>query len=551
MTQVSGSGRTGQSAHRQHTLFIPRDWKAVSAIILLALLGAGCATQPPVNAELAADDPRAGILTTTEGERLYLLPSTFSYTGEGTFVQPDGETLTGVFLDGLLQGPGQLTNNDATYTGDFKNGLFEGQGKLELTDGGVYEGQFQGGKFAGSGRFTSPSGYVYVGSWLEGLKSGFGQNSHPSGYAYTGEWMADQPHGFGTEQTRLGDQYDGQWHAGEKHGYGVLRNRRSVEYEGVWLNNLRHGFGEERSPDGSAYRGEWQADQRHGQGTISRLDGSAHTGTWRSNGIAGHGVRTTASGLTLTGLWDGDLLTEGKLQLTDGATFSGPLFSLNEAQKRSISPELINWMSEKAETGNTDAMYFMASAYADFVHPTPDPQASEYWLARAANDGHVHGAFQYGLRQMPDNADMGLIYLQQAAESGHRDANLRLGEFRHTGQFLEKDLQQAIVHYEIARKKGSLVATNNLAWLLATSDAVPASEAQRAIDMVTPVVQFSGDWQHLDTLAAAHARNGAFRRAVRLQKEVLRLAELPADDNILQQMQERLALYEANKPYLE
>jgi Flp pilus assembly protein TadD len=61
----------------------------------------------------------------------------------------------------------------------------------------------------------------------------------------------------------------------------------------------------------------------------------------------------------------------------------------------------------------------------------------------------------------------------------------------------------------------------------------------------------SDDWGYLDTLAAALAERGDFAAAVRTQQRALALATGDADVISLQQMQQRLALFQQNQPYRE
>ncbi len=55
--------------------------------------------------------------------------SRLPWTTEGTHTEPDGDTYTGEWKNGLENGQGTLTfTNGDTYTGEFIDGDFEGRG---------------------------------------------------------------------------------------------------------------------------------------------------------------------------------------------------------------------------------------------------------------------------------------------------------------------------------------------------------------------------------------------------------------------------------------
>ena len=135
--------------------------------------------------------------------------------------------------------------------------------------------------------------------------------------------------------------------------------------------------------------------------------------------------------------------------------------------------------------------------------------------------------------------------IQAAAASNHSGAAQQLGQYFHVGLHVEKDHKRAITLYEVAAQKGNLTATNNLAWLLATTTNEDLADPERAVELIEPLVMFLGFWQHIDTLAAALARLGHFERAYKLQEMALRGSSEQADVTVTDEMQERLALYGA------
>jgi len=98
-------------------------------------------------------------------------------------------------------------------------------------------------------------------------------------------------------------------------------------------------------------------------------------------------------------------------------------------------------------------------------------------------------------------------------------------------------------------RKDEVLDWNNLAWLLATCPDSRFRNAARAVENATRACEMTewGAVHCLGTLAAAHAENRDFRRAIHYQRRALRLA--PDDDK--EQHRQWLALYREGKPYRE
>jgi predicted Zn-dependent protease len=113
--------------------------------------------------------------------------------------------------------------------------------------------------------------------------------------------------------------------------------------------------------------------------------------------------------------------------------------------------------------------------------------------------------------------------------------------------------QAAIEDLDRALASGSRDAEvyNALAWILATSPQDALRNAARAKELALTACELTRyqDPNIVDTLAAAHAEAGEFADAVRLQKQAL---ESPLfDKRFGKEGRERLALYEAGRPYRE
>jgi Flp pilus assembly protein TadD len=93
---------------------------------------------------------------------------------------------------------------------------------------------------------------------------------------------------------------------------------------------------------------------------------------------------------------------------------------------------------------------------------------------------------------------------------------------------------------------------NNLAWILATTkdtklqnptDAV--KYARKACELTGP----AGKPAFLDTLAVAYAADGNFPEAVKTAEKAIKLAKDANEENLAEEIQERLNLYKSDRPY--
>lgn len=90
---------------------------------------------------------------------------------------------------------------------------------------------------------------------------------------------------------------------------------------------------------------------------------------------------------------------------------------------------------------------------------------------------------------------------------------------------------------------------NGLAWLLATCSNDQFRNGGRAIELAQKAVKLKANSNFLDTLAAAYAEDGKYLEAVSTQKRAIALKEKEGNSEHLAELKERLAFYEAGKPW--
>lgn len=114
---------------------------------------------------------------------------------------------------------------------------------------------------------------------------------------------------------------------------------------------------------------------------------------------------------------------------------------------------------------------------------------------------------------------------------------------------------QAVTFYRRAISDGgsNSVCLNGLAWKLATSPDAGVRNGAEAIRCAEKACLLE-DWKNaaaIDTLAAAHAENGEFDKAVEMQKRAMSLAESAGDKASIADYSHRLRLYEERTPFHE
>jgi TPR repeat protein len=513
---------------------------------VLALLAA-CTFVPGRPGPGEQDSPT---FTLPTGRTVIVAPEEFDYTGRGYLRWPDGRGYDGEWLDGRPHGHGTAHEPDgSSYTGTWQHGARHGHGEQVMADGSRYVGGFLDGERWGVGALTSAGG-VYQGHWRRGLADGEGVFTDADGARYEGGWSAGERSGYGTWTTPDGERYQGGWAGDEFHGYGRSEGPPGLIYEGTWEAGQMHGFGRLDRPDGSRYEGDWQAGKRHGQGREVAADGTIHDGRWEFNQPLGPGRRQYRTGIEITGMWNQETVSSGLLKLPSGLDYAGPLFSRSGTV---ASPPLLEWLERMADGGDPHARLLLGTLYLDLQMPPPDLDEARRLLSAAAEAGIAEARYRLALTWREADAARAATLLEQAAQQDHAGAHELLGDFHAAGIGRPQNFHRAIEHYERAAAAGSPGARNNLAWLLATARDTRYRDAERAVELIRPVALYFGNWQYLDTLAAAWAAAGKFEQAIATAQKALAAARLApeADPDDVAALERRLERFRSGKPYVD
>jgi protein O-mannosyl-transferase len=127
----------------------------------------------------------------------------------------------------------------------------------------------------------------------------------------------------------------------------------------------------------------------------------------------------------------------------------------------------------------------------------------------------------------------------------------------HLGQILAQmgKINEAVAHFEktVHLKPDWVEPMNELAWILVSSDKAEIRNPEKAVKLAQRVCELT-DYKRpefLDTLAVAYAAAGNFSKAVEVTEKALELCQSYEQETLKKELESRLALYKAGKPYIE
>ena len=126
--------------------------------------------------------------------------------------------------------------------------------------------------------------------------------------------------------------------------------------------------------------------------------------------------------------------------------------------------------------------------------------------------------------------------------------------YRHVIVDEAQDLHEALwrlLRAAVPQRPDDLFLLNRAGWLLATSADPQVRNGPRAVDLALHATRLTNgqDVVSLDTLAAAYAEVGRFAEAAATATEAIRLASRQRRADILPEIEARLALYRAGRPF--
>ncbi|SCY57635.1 tetratricopeptide repeat protein [Desulfoluna spongiiphila] len=213
-----------------------------------------------------------------------------------------------------------------------------------------------------------------------------------------------------------------------------------------------------------------------------------------------------------------------------------------------------------ADRGLAEARYGLGLLYAEGLGVPRDEELAIFWFKKADRQNFspasvALGVMYAGGRGVSKDLEAAFNWFVRSAELGNSEGMLRVAGMYRTGIGVPQDIGIAIRWLEEALKvktRSSLLATNDLAWILATCPDTTYRDSKRALELAEFLVK-SGATQPsaLDTLAAAYAANGLYEKAIHVQEDAIRKLDETGEVQLEAALKERLALYKAGKPWID
>jgi TPR repeat protein len=190
-----------------------------------------------------------------------------------------------------------------------------------------------------------------------------------------------------------------------------------------------------------------------------------------------------------------------------------------------------------AEAGDHESQAMLGSWLLHGMLGDADEREGRKWLEKAIAGGEYDAASDYGYW---------LVYRKNTPDSR----------------------RQGLEVWRKARAGGSTSVDNNFAWALCTAPMDDVRDATAGLE-IAKGIRAGQQWGVLDTVAACHAAAGDFAQARALQRDVVGryrkyvqgmsaargakadAEQAKAEADQLKEFEERLALYDAGKPYIE
>lgn len=144
-----------------------------------------------------------------------------------------------------------------------------------------------------------------------------------------------------------------------------------------------------------------------------------------------------------------------------------PYSSTDEAEYAFSSEEMVKKYTSKAEQGNADAQYNLASQY-EFTEKYRNIDVAIKWYEKAASQGHIGamnslGALYHPLYGRKKDAKKSFYWNKKAAENGNTDSQVEIADAYEKGEVVEQNTTLSVIWLSKAANAGDNSATYQLA----------------------------------------------------------------------------------------
>jgi TonB family protein len=203
------------------------------------------------------------------------------------------------------------------------------------------------------------------------------------------------------------------------------------------------------------------------------------------------------------------------------------VYEIRGANKAYIQRQVDDF-KKVADDGSAAAKFVYAVNVSYIDHFRPEHQVLNQYLVDAAQRGLREAQFMIGRNLLRGqgcevDVDKGLAWLQQSAQLDYAPAQFLLAN-ETANDPLKQD--SSMIWLQNAADSKHYPSMLQLAWIYATSSDVGIRNPALALELAAEVEsEYSDKITGWDTLAAAYAANGNFKKAIRFQKKALKLAK--------------------------
>lgn len=253
-----------------------------------------------------------------------------NWHGSGTYFTNNSDTISSVWVDGLLDGQTLIITNGFIYEGGYLEGYPHGLCKIIIPNYYTYFGYMNDGSKSGYGELAFSNGDSYKGDWNDNFFEGDGIYIYSKEHAqYDGQWLQGLQDGIGYYQSPH-FAYRGEWEEGWINGYGKMVFSNKDQYIGKFVENKFYGEGAYLFSNGNKYDGEFVDGKFNGLGAFYFANGDSYIGEFKEGEICGDGTLTIyekGSPISITANWPGSnkFPTKGSILFSNGDVYEGEL----------------------------------------------------------------------------------------------------------------------------------------------------------------------------------------------------------------------------------
>ncbi len=224
------------------------------------------------------------------------------------------------------------------------------------------------------------------------------------------------------------------------------------------------------------------------------------------------------------------------------------------------------WFRKAAQYGYPRAQQYVSECYDMGVGIEKDETESLKWLLQAAHQDYAPSQAIYAWKLengvgVPRNTRESAVWYLRSAQNGLVKGMTHLAYMYYIGKGVPLDYRRAEAWYRRAAKSEDPWARNDLAWFLSVCPDNTYHDGEAAVEYARSSLEKIDpkDYQVMDTLAAALARNGKYGEAVQTQLKAMVMFDAdksklqePEDRAKLQkELAERLSTYKKQVPFTE